>query len=112
MNLPKYQYDDIKMGNIYTYYDYAPIITINDEHSLSLKGVPGARVHLKFNDLKKKAYYRIILSRKDKKYLRISKDELLRLNLICLSTDDTYGSIWDVDTYCVRHPEDLIIEKK
>lgn len=112
MNLPKYQYDDIKMGNIYTYYDYAPIITINDEHSSSLKGVPGARVHLKFNDLKKKAYYRIILSRKDKKYLRISKDELLRLNLICLSTDDTYGSIWDVDTYCVRHPEDLIIEKK
>ena len=112
MNLPQYQYNDIKLGNIYTYYDYSPVITINDEHTASLKGTPGSRVKIKFNDLKRKAYFRIVLSRKDKKYLRISKDELLRLNLICLSTDDTYGTIWDVDTYCIRNPEDLIIEKK
>ena len=112
MNLPQYQYDDIKSGNLFTYYDYSPVITINDEHTASLKGTPGTKVKIKFKDLKKKAYYRIILSRKDKKYLRISKDELLRLNLICESTDDVYGTIWDVDTYCVRHPEDLIIETK
>ena len=112
MNLPQYQYNDIKSGNLFTYYDYSPVITITDEYTSSLKGIPGSRVKIKFNDLKKKAYYRIILSRKDKKYLRISKDELLRLNLICESTDDVYGTIWDVDTYCVRHPEDLIIETK
>ena len=112
MNLPEYQYNDIKSGNLFTYYEYNNIITINDEHTASLTGNPGQKVKIKFNDLKKKAYFRIILSRKDKKYLRISKDELLRLNLICESTDDVYGTIWDVDTYCVRHPEDLIIETK
>ena len=74
MNLPQYQYNDIKSGNLFTYYDYSPVITITDEYTSSLKGIPGSRVKIKFNDLKKKAYYRIILSRKDKKYLRISKD--------------------------------------
>lgn len=112
MNLPQYQYNDIKTGNLFTYYDYSPIIIIDDEHTASLNGVYGQRVQIKFKDLKKKAYFRIVLSRKDKKYLRISKDELVRLNLICLSNDDTYGTIWDVDTYCVRNPEDLIIETK
>jgi hypothetical protein len=112
LNLPTYQLNDIKSGNLYTYYDYAKVITITDENIVSLNGKKGQTIKLNFNDLKKKAYYRVILSRKDKKILRISKDELLRLNLICLSYDDTYGAIWDVDNYSVRHPDDLIIERK
>ena len=111
MNLPNYQLVDIKSGNLYTYFEYSPVIKITDEKTVSISGTPGQTVKILFNDLSKKAYYRIILSRKDKKTLRISKDELVRLNLICISNDDIYGTIWDVDNYSVRHPEDLIIEK-
>ena len=111
MNLPQYQLIDIKSGNLYAYFDYSPVIKITDEKTVSIKGEPGQTVKILFNDLGKKAYYRIILSRKDKKTLRISKDELIRLNLVCISNDDTYGSIWDVDNYSVRNADDLVIEK-
>ena len=112
MNLPEYQYNDLNSGFIYTYYDYAPVITINDEHTASLTGKVNQTVKIKFNNLSKKAYYRIILSRKEKKSLRISKDELVRLTLICTGNDEKYGSSWDVDVYSVRNADDLIIETK
>lgn len=112
MNLIPYQYNDISDGFIYTYYNYASIITISDEHTASLTGIPGNTVQIKFNDQKKKAYYRIILSRKEKKFLRVSKDELVRLYLTCISNSDEFGSEWDVESYSVRNSEDLVIERK
>ena len=112
MNLPEYQYNDINNGQLYTYYTYSPVITINDEYTSSIQAEIGDKVKIKFNNLNKKAYYRIILSRKDKTILRVSKDELVRLNLICIDNDTKYGSSWDVDTYSVRNADDLIIERK
>lgn len=112
MNLPPYQYDDLSGGFIYTYYSYNPVTTITDEHTSSLTGIPGQTTQIKFNDLKKKAFYRIILSRKEKKFLRVSKDELVRLTLICTANSDEFGSEWDVETYSVRNSEDLVIERK
>lgn len=112
MNLPEYQYNDITGGQLYTYYDYAPIVTVNDENISSISGNPGQLIKIKFNDKSKKAFYRIILSRKDKTTLRVSKDELVRLTLICLENDEKYGTIWDVDSYSIRNAEDLIIERK
>lgn len=112
MNLIPYQYNDISDGFIYTYYNYSPIMVISDEHTASLTGIPGQIVQIKFNDQKKKAYYRIILSRKEKKFLRVSKDELVRLSLKCISNSDEFGSEWDVEIYSVRNSEDLVIERK
>lgn len=112
MNLPEYQYNDITSGQLYTYYDYAPIVTINDENISSISGETGYTIKIKFNDKSKKAFYRIILSRKDKTTLRISKDELVRLTLICIDNDEKYGTSWDVDSYSIRNAEDLIIERK
>ena len=112
MNLPEYQYNDIKQGFLYTYYDYNKTITINDEHTASIKGIPGSVVNIRFNDTKTKAYYRIILSRKNNRFIRLSKDELIRVSLVCISNTDEYGSEWDVKDYSIRNAEDLIIEKK
>lgn len=112
LNLPQYQYDDITSGFIYTYYDYARVLTINDEHTASIKGLPGSVITIKFNDTKKKGFYRILLSRQEKKYLRISKDELVRLSLVCVDSNDQYGTSWDVNNYSVRNADDLIIERK
>ena len=50
-----------------------------------------------------------ILSKYDK---HISKDELVRLTLICIDNDEKYGTSWDVDSYSIRNAEDLIIERK
>lgn len=112
MNLPQYQYDDITSGFIYTYYDYAPILTINDEHTSSIKGIPGSVVNVKFNNTNKKGFYRILLSRSEKKYLRISKDELVRLSLVCTGNNEIDGTTWEVKDYSVRNADDLIIERK
>lgn len=112
LNLPQYQYDDITSGFIYTYYDYARVLTVNDEHTASIKGIPGSVITIKFNDTKKKGFYRILLSRQEKKYLRISKDELIRLSLVCIDNNDQYGTSWDVNNYSVRNADDLIIERK
>ena len=112
MNLPQYQYDDITSGFIYTYYDYAPILTINDEHTSSIKGIPGSVVNVKFNNTNKKGFYRILLSRSEKKYLRISKDELVRLSLVCTGNNEIDGTTWEVKEYSVRNADDLIIERK
>ena len=112
LNLPQYQYDDITSGFIYTYYDYARVLTVNDEHTASIKGIPGSVITIKFNDTKKKGFYRILLSRQEKKYLRISKDELIRLSLVCVDNNDQYGTSWDVNNYSVRNADDLIIERK
>ncbi len=112
MNLPKYQYNDIKSGFIYTYYDYNHTVTINDEHTASINGIPGSIVKLRFNDSKSKAFYRVILSREENKFLRISKDELNRITLKCISNDDEYGSSWDVLDYSVRSADDIMIERK
>lgn len=112
MNLPEYQFNDIASGFIYTYYDYANTVTISDEHTASLKGIPGSTINIKFNDTKKKGFYRILLSRSEKKYLRISKDELIRLTLICIDNDDINGTTWDVKDYSVRNADDLVIERK
>lgn len=112
MNLPQYQYNDIKSGFIYTYYDYNNTVTINDEHTASINGIPGSIVKLRFNDNKSKAFYRVILSREEKKFLRISKDELNRITLKCISNDDEYGSSWDVLDYSVRSADDIMIERK
>lgn len=112
MNLPTYQYNDLTDGFIYTYYNYNDVLTINDEHTASISGVPGTFVTIRFNDQKKKAYYRIILSRKERKFLRISKDELVRLQLVCVNDTPEFGSEWDVNTYSVRNAEDLVIERK
>lgn len=112
MNLPQYQYDDVTSGFIFTYYDYAQTITINDEHTASIKGIPGSVVNIKFNDTQKKGFYRILLSRSEKKYLRISKDELNRLSLICTGNNEIDGTSWDVKDYSVRNADDLIIERK
>lgn len=113
MNLPTYQYNDVTSGYIYTYYSITNnLITITDDHTASIEGIPGSIVTVKFKDNQKKGFYRILLSRKDKKYLRVSKDELNRLSLICLSNDDVYGTIWDVNQYSVRDKEDLVLETK
>ena len=112
LNLPQYQYDDITSGFIYTYYDYARVLTVNDEHTASITGIPGSVITIKFNDTKKKGFYRILLSRQEKKYLRISKDELIRLSLVCVDNNDQYGTSWDVNKYSVRNADDLIIERK
>lgn len=112
MNLPKYQYNDIKGGFIYTYYDYNHTVTINDEHTASINGIPGSIVKLRFNDSKSKAFYRVILSREENKFLRISKDELNRITLKCIANDDEYGSSWDVLDYSVRSADDIMIERK
>ena len=63
-------------------------MTVNDEHTSSIKGIPGSVITIKFNDTKKKGFYRILLSRQEKKYLRISKDELIRLSLVCVDNND------------------------
>lgn len=112
MNLPAYQYSDISDGFLYTYYNYANVLTISDEHTASISGAPGFFVTVRFNDMKKKAYYRIVLSRKEKKFLRVSKDELIRLQLVCVANSNEFGSEWDVNTYSVRNTEDLVIERK
>lgn len=112
MNLPHYQYNDIKGGFQYTYYDYANTVTINDEHTASINGIPGSIVKLRFNDNKSKAFYRVILSREEKKFLRISKDELNRITLKCISNNDEFGSSWDVLDYSVRSADDIMIERK
>lgn len=112
MNLPKYQYNDIKYGFIYTYYDYNHTVTINDEHTASISGIPGSIVKLRFNDSKSKAFYRVILSREENKFLRISKDELNRITLKCIANDEEYGSSWDVLDYSVRSADDIMIERK
>ena len=112
MNLPKYQYNDIKAGFLYTYYDYNNIVIINDEHTASIKGIPGSIVKLRFKDNNSKAFYRVILSREENKFLRISKDELNRITLKCIANDDEYGASWDVLDYSVRSAEDIMIERK
>ncbi len=112
MKLPEYQINDLLNGSLYTYYDYNNVIVINDEYTASINGKPGQYVKICFNDLQKKAFYRIVLSRKDKKFLRVSKDELVRLSLVCIGNDDIFGSVWEVDNYSVRHADDLVIEKK
>lgn len=112
MNLLPYQYNDIKGGYLYTYYDYNNVLTISDNHTASIKGLPGKTVQVKLNDTKSKAFYRIILSRKENKFLRVSKDELVRLSLICINDSEEYGTEWDVLNYSIRHAEDLIIERK
>ncbi len=112
MNLPTYQYNDLTDGLIYTYYNYNDVVTISDEHTASISAVPGAFATIRFNDQKKKAFYRIVLSRKENKFLRISKDELVRLQLICVNDTPEYGTEWDVNTYSVRNAEDLVIERK
>lgn len=112
MNLPTYQYNDLTDGLIYTYYNYNDVVTISDEHTASISAVPGALATIRFNDQKKKAFYRIVLSRKENKFLRISKDELVRLQLICVNDTPEYGTEWDVNTYSVRNAEDLVIERK
>ena len=112
MKLDQWQYLDIADGILCTYYDYNDVITINDEFISSIKGLPGSIVTIKFDDKKKKGFYKIILSRKDKTYLRIGKDSLIRLKLICIDNDPIYGTIWDVESYSVRNPEDITIVKK
>ena len=112
MNLPTYQYNDLTDGLIYTYYNYNDVVTISDEHTASISAVPGALATIRFNDQKKKAFYRIVLSRKENKFLRVSKDELVRLQLICVNDTPEYGTEWDVNTYSVRNAEDLVIERK
>ena len=112
MNLPIYQYNDLTDGLIYTYYNYNDVVTISDEHTASISAVPGALATIRFNDQKKKAFYRIVLSRKENKFLRVSKDELVRLQLICVNDTPEYGTEWDVNTYSVRNAEDLVIERK
>lgn len=112
MKLDQWQYLDIADGILCTYYDYNNVITINDEYVSSIKGLPGNEVIIKFDDKKKKGFYKIVLSRKDKRYLRIGKDELIRLKLICIENDPIYGTIWDVESYSVRNPEDISIVKK
>ena len=112
MNLPQYQYNDITQGFIYTYYDYANTVTINDENTSSIKGIPGSIVKLRFNDTKSKGFYRVILSREEKKFLRISKDELNRITLKCISNDEQFGASWDVLDYSVRSADDIMIERK
>ena len=112
MNLPTYQYNDLTDGLIYTYYNYNDVVTISDEHTASISAVPGALATIRFNNQKKKAFYRIVLSRKENKFLRVSKDELVRLQLICVNDSPEYGTEWDVNTYSVRNAEDLVIERK
>lgn len=112
MNLPQYQYNDITQGFIYTYYDYANTVIINDENTSSIKGIPGSIVKLRFNDTKSKGFYRVILSREEKKFLRISKDELNRITLKCISNDEQFGASWDVLDYSVRSADDIMIERK
>lgn len=112
MNLPQYQYNDITQGFIYTYYDYANVVTISDENTSSIKGIPGSIVKLRFNDTKSKGFYRVILSREEKKFLRISKDELNRITLKCISNDEQFGASWDVLDYSVRSADDIMIERK
>ena len=112
MNLPTYQYNDLTDGLIYTYYNYNDVVTISDDHTASISAIPGALATIRFNDQKKKAFYRIVLSRKENKFLRISKDELVRLQLICVNDTPEYGTEWDVNTYSVRNAEDLVIERK
>ena len=112
LKLKPWQYIDIANGILYTYYDYNNIVTITDEYPASIDGLEGVTISIKFDDMKKKGFYKILLSRKDNKFLRISKDELVRLNLICINQDETYGTEWDVDSYSVRNPEDISIVKK
>lgn len=112
LKLKPWQYIDIADGILYTYYDYSDVITINDNYPVSINGMVGSVVNIKFQDNKKNGFYKIILSRKNKKTLRISKDELVRLKLICIENDETYGTEWDVESYSVRHPEDISIIKK
>lgn len=112
LKLKQWQYMDIADGILYTYYDYCDVITVNDEYPSSINGLPGSIVNIKFEDRKKKGFYKIVLSRKNKTYLRVSKDELVRLKLVCIGNDETYGTEWDVESYSVRHPEDITIVKK
>lgn len=112
LKLKQWQYMDIADGILYTYYDYCDVIIINDEYPASINGLPGSIVNIKFEDKKKKGFYKIVLSRKNNTCLRISKDELVRLKLVCIGNDETYGTEWDVESYSVRHPEDIAIVKK
>lgn len=112
LKLRQWQYLDIADGILYTYYDYNPVITITDEHPASINGIEGSIVNIKFEDKKKSGFYKIMLSRIDNKVLRIGKDDLIRLKLVCVEHDPVYGTIWDVDSYSVRKPEDISIIKK
>lgn len=113
MKLPQYQYNDLKDKFIYTYYyGESSVVTINDDNTASIQGIPGSIITLKFKDNNKKGFYRVLLSRQENKYLRISKDDLNRIKLLCLSNNEQYGSTWEVESYSVRSKEDLVIEKK
>lgn len=113
MGLPAYQFNDLLRGCIYTYYDTTNnnVCTIDDRHIASLQSaVVGSVVTVKFDDTQSANFYRIILSRKDSKSIKISKDKLNRLKLVCISNDDEYGTEWDVESYSVRHADDIEIE--
>lgn len=108
-DMPKWQQNDILSGIVYTYYTGQGTITVSDEHPCSIDGTEGQVISVKFNDTNTNSFYYILLNRKTRKFLKVSKDELVRLKLVCESVSKDYGAVWDLESYSIRNSSDIEI---
>jgi hypothetical protein len=112
--LPKPHYFDLSSGNLYTYYTVVnKEVTIDDSNTACIDTDNiNLTVFVNFKDTDTNDYYRILLDRENKKYVKISKNPLNILQLKSVSYSEEYGTVWKLYNYSVVNPNDIILENK
>ena len=112
--LPKLHFNDLTSGNLYSYYTVVNgEVTIDDINTACIETENiGLNVFINFNDTDTNDYYRILLDRKNKKYVKIKKNPLNILEIRSASYSEEYGTVWKLYNYSVINPNDIILENK
>ena len=112
--LPALHQTDLNSGNFYSYYSIINgEVTINDINTACMDTENiGLTVFINFEDTGANEYYRILLDRKNRKYVRITKNPLNILQLKSVSHSEEFGSVWKLYNYSVVNPNDIILENK
>ena len=112
--LPKLHFNDLTSGNLYSYYNVINgEVTIDDINTACIETENiGLNVFINFNDTDTNDYYRILLDRKNKKYVKIKKNPLNILEIRSASYSEEYGTVWKLYNYSVVNPSDIILENK
>lgn len=109
LKLPKFQLYDVKNNNRLAYYAQSPIVTITDKYKNTIEGFVGKTTELKFEDTDTNEFYYVLLSRQNNSYLKLSKDKLVRVTLVCVNRTEEFGAEWEVKSYSVRNANDIDI---
>ena len=114
--IPLYQISDLTNGNVYSYYNVSQDnedITINDKYVSSFETVKvGTIINLVFDDTKTSSVFKIVLSRQNSKFLEISKNPLVRVQLKATSYSIKNGTEWDLYSYSVTSSKDIKITER